>query len=80
MFGNRFLALASFSFASNAGTDMLYVCGSISTKSTSAPQYKAQLAEATKEIGLVQYKSPGPSPNAKQAICNHDVAELQATA
>lgn len=39
----------------------------MSTKSTFAPQYKAQLTEATKVIGDVQRMSPGPRFKARQA-------------
>ena len=46
----------------------------MSTKSTCAPQYKPQLAEATKVIGVVHSQSPGPSPKATQARCRADVA------
>ena len=52
----------------------------ISTKSTVAPQYRPQLALATKEIGLVQRRSPGPSPKARQAAWRAPVALLKATA
>ena len=52
----------------------------MSTKSTSAPQYKAQLAEATKVMGLVHKRSPGPKPKAKQAKCSAEVALVVATA
>ena len=38
-----------------------------------------QLAEATKEFGLVQSQSPLLRPKAKQAICNAEVALLTAT-
>ena len=48
---------------------MLYVDGSISTKSTSAPQYLPQLADAVKVIGDVQRISPLPNPVARQEIC-----------
>ena len=37
-------------FVSRALLHRLYVKGSISTKSTKAPQYKPQFAEATKEL------------------------------
>ena len=59
---------------------MLYEEGDISTKSTLAPQYKAQFAEATNVIGDVQTQSLGPTPNAKQAIWRADVALFTATA
>jgi hypothetical protein len=59
---------------------MLYVLASISTKSTSAPQYRAQFALATKVIGLVQTKSPGPTPSAMHAKCNAEVALFTAVA
>ena len=51
----------------------------MSTKSTSAPQYGAQLAEATKVFGTVHSTSPGPSPSARQATCSAEVALLTAT-
>jgi hypothetical protein len=56
------------------------VRGSISTKSTCAPQYIAQLADATKVIGLVQSQSPGPRSSERQAMCSAAVALLTATA
>jgi hypothetical protein len=40
---------------------------------------KAQLAEATKVIALVHSRSPGPSPNVRQARCKPAVALLTAT-
>ena len=52
----------------------------MSTKSTSAPQYKAQFADATKVIGVVQTKSPFPTPNVKQAIWRALVALFTAKA
>ena len=54
--------------------------GSMSIKSTFAPQYKAQLADATKELGLVHSQSFLPRPKAKQETCNADVALFKATA
>jgi len=51
-FGRVPVCCAETSFASSLVVDMLYVRGSISTNSTSAPQYRAQLAEATKVIGI----------------------------
>ena len=48
-------------------------------KSIFAPQYKPQLAEATKEFGLVHNQSSLPRPKAKQEICNADVALFTAT-
>jgi hypothetical protein len=38
------------------------------------------LEDATKEIGLVQTKSPLPTSKAKQAMCNALVALFTATA
>jgi|GEM_PF-5746991 len=52
----------------------------MSTKSTCAPQYSPQFAEATNVMGLVHSQSPGPSPNARQAMCKADVALLTASA
>ena len=49
---------------------MLNVSLSIYKKSISAPQFIAQLAEATKVFGTVQTKSPFLIPKAKQAICS----------
>src|SRR5690606_2813851 len=71
---------ASASLCSSFFGHKLYVCGSMSTKSTCAPQYKAQLAEATNVLGDVQSQSPGPRPSARQEICSADVALLTATA
>src|SRR6056297_3947078 len=56
------------------------VAGSISTKSTSAPQSRPALAEATKLLGDVQRRLPGPSPSPRQAICSAEVALLTAMA
>ena len=52
----------------------------MSTKSISAPQYKAQLELATKEIGDVQTSFPGPTPKTRHAKCNELVALFVATA
>jgi hypothetical protein len=52
----------------------------MSTKSTDAPQYNAQFAEATNVMGLVHKTSPLPRPKAKQAKCNAAVQEFKATA
>ena len=62
--------------------DMLrfQVTGSMSTKSTSAPQYRAQFADATNVLGTVQSESPLPRPSARQAMCSAEVALLTATA
>lgn len=54
--------------------------GSISTKSTCAPQYSAQFADATKVFGVVHSQSPGPRSSARQAICKAAVALLTAKA
>ena len=54
--------------------------GSISTKSTLAPQYQVQLVDATNEIGEVHKISPCPKPSDKHAICRADVALVTATA
>ena len=59
---------------------MLYVDGSISTKSTSAPQYLPQLADAVKVIGDVQRISSLPNPAERQEICKAAVALVTATA
>ena len=48
----------------------------MSTKSTEAPQYRAQFAEATNVLELVQTESPGATSKAKQALCNALVAEF----
>ena len=56
------------------------MAGSISTKSTLAPQYNAQLADARKLLGLVHTREPGPTPSARQARCKATVALLTATA
>ena len=58
--------LAVFNLSLSAFRQILYEIGSISTKSTLAPQYLTQLALATKEIGDVHTISPFPTPNAKQ--------------
>ena len=42
--------------------------------------YKAQLAEATKEMGEVQTRSPDPTPRARQATCRADVPLFRAMA
>ena len=52
---------------------------SISTKSTSASQYKAALEDATKEIGEVHTISPLLTSKAKHAICRAEVAFTTAT-
>ena len=52
----------------------------MSTKSTSAPHSRAQLAEATKVLGTVHTTSPGPTPSARQAMCSAEVALFTATA
>ena len=52
----------------------------MSTKSTDAPQYRAQFALAAKVIALVQTASPGPTPSAKQAMCSAEVPLLTAMA
>src|SRR6185503_13821479 len=69
---------ARLSFSSSASADMLYVRRSVSTKSTDAPQYSAQLAEATKELGAVQTTSPEPTSSAIIATCSADVALFSA--
>jgi hypothetical protein len=78
-FGSRPRSLAEASFSVSRGTLRFHVAGSISTKSTSAAQYRPQLAEATKVLGTVQSRSPLPSPSAAQAICSAEVALLTAT-
>jgi len=52
----------------------------MSTKSTFDWQKSPQLAEATKELGLVHSQSPLLRPKAKQDICSADVALFTATA
>ena len=66
IFGNLFLSLAILSFSSNLFILINPVDKSISTKSISQ-EYKAQLAEATNVLGLVQTKSFSLSSNAKHA-------------
>ena len=66
-FGKRPSVFARTSLRSRSGTLMFHVAGSISTKSTPAPQYRAQFAEATNVLGTVQSRSPGPNPSARQA-------------
>src|SRR5262249_10549560 len=78
-FGSVPSRAARSSLAARAAVLMLYVRGSTSTKSTSAPQYKPQLAEATNEFGDVQSRSPGPRSSARHATWSADVAELTAT-
>src|ERR1700722_8952769 len=78
-FGSRPCSFAQVSFSKSRGTLKFHVSGSMSTKSTSAPQYSPQLAEATNVLGTVQSKSPLPSPSAMQAICSAEVALLTAT-
>ena len=53
---------------------------SISTKSTLAPQYKAQFEEATKVFGAVQRISPSFISSARHAKWRADVALFAATA
>ena len=48
----------------------------MSTKSIFAPQYNAQFADATKEIGEVQTISFFLTPRARQERCNALVALL----
>ena len=50
------------------------------SQGTFAPQYKAQLALATKVLGDVQSQSLGPRPSAMQAMCSAEVALFAATA
>src|SRR5688572_30044715 len=69
---------ACSSLLSSAATDMLRVRASMSTKSTLAPAYSAQFAEATKLIGLVHKRDPGPRPSARHAMCRPPVALLTA--
>ena len=52
----------------------------ISTKSTLAPQYSAQLALATNELVHVHTISPLPTPKAKQDMCSALVALLKVVA
>ena len=52
----------------------------MSTKSTFAPQYKAQLEDATNEFGVVHNISPFFNPKERHAICKPLVAEFTATA
>ena len=52
----------------------------MSTKSTVAPQYIGQFAEATKLIGDVHNISSGPKSKDKHAICKADVQLLTAMA
>jgi hypothetical protein len=52
----------------------------MSTKSTSAPQYRALFAEATNVTGLVHTRSPGPTSSARHATCRALVPLLTATA
>ena len=63
----------------NSAVLMLYVLGSISTKSIFAFANNAQLAEATKLIGEVQTKSFFFNPSDRQDMCNAEVALLTAT-
>ena len=51
----------------------------MSTKSIKAPQYRAQLADATNVFGLVQTVSPDPTPSARLAMYKALVPELTAT-
>src|SRR6185369_6931609 len=71
---------AASSLFRRLATLKLLVLGSMSTKSTPAPQYRPQLAEATKVLGEVQSKPSLPSPAARQAMWRADVALFTATA
>ena len=75
-FGKFPFFFAFFSFFSKASIEILKVLGLISTKSTSAPQYKAQLAVATKVLADVQTKSPFFTPKEKHAAWSALVALL----
>ena len=71
---------ASNNFSFKESIEILYVFGSISTKSISPPQYITQFAEATNDIGEVQTISPFFIPIDKQAKCRALVALTDATA
>src|SRR5260221_1279258 len=79
-FGSFPRSLAASSFALSDATLIFQVTESISTKSTSAPQYRPQLADATKVLGTVQRRSPGPRFRAIQARWSADVALVTAIA
>jgi hypothetical protein len=72
--------LALFNFDSSFELHILYVLGSISKKSTWAPQYIAQLELAAKVFADVHTISFLDTPNAKQAACNELVALFEAIA
>jgi hypothetical protein len=80
IFGNLPARLASSNFSARRSTLRLQVSGSMSTKSTCAPQYKPQLELAAKVVGVVHSQSPGPRPRARHATCSALVALLTATA
>ena len=79
-FGNLFDLCAFSSLVASAVGLILNVSLSTSTKSISAPQYKAQLALATNEMGEVQTKSPSVTPNARHATWSIEVALFPAIA
>ena len=78
-FGKQLSASAFWSFNFKFAISNKPVEGFISTKSIFAPQYKAQLAEATKDIGEVQTISFWDIPRARQDKCRALVALLTAT-
>ena len=79
IFGNLSSFFAISNLVISASIDILYVRESMSTKSTLAPQYKAQFEEATNDIGLVQIISFFDKPSAIHEIWRADVALFTAT-
>src|SRR3990167_515041 len=74
IFGSLPIFAAFLSLSANAKEHILYVFGSISTKSTFAPQCNAALAVAANVLGVVHKISPKPSSNTRYAKCNAAVA------
>ena len=75
-FGKQLFFFAFLSLVSKICTSIRPLKGLISTKSIFAPQYNAQFADATKEIGEVQTISFFLTPRARQERCNALVALL----
>src|SRR5262245_57668718 len=65
--------------ASTWAGSIVYVTGSTSTYTGTAPQYVMAHDVAMNVMGTVITSSPGPTPAAKSARCRADVPELTAT-
>ena len=72
--------MALNNFCLRFSIEILKVFSSISTKSTFAPQYFPQFADATKVLEDVQSQSFFFNPKAKQEIWSELVALFEATA